>query len=53
MRLEPSPDVEGSWVVADVAMAYGGVAPKSIMATQVGVQLQRLGWFLVFKARIA
>jgi hypothetical protein len=35
VRLEPSPDVEGSWVVADVAIAYGGVAPKSIMATQV------------------
>jgi hypothetical protein len=33
--LEPSPDVEGSWVVADVGLAYGGVAPKSIMASQV------------------
>lgn len=36
VRLEPSPDAEGSWVVADVGLAYGGVAPKSIMAEKVG-----------------
>lgn len=35
VRLELSPDTEGSWVVADVGLAYGGVAPKSIMAEKV------------------
>jgi hypothetical protein len=35
VRLEPSAEVEGSWVVADVGLAYGGVAPKSIMAEKV------------------
>jgi hypothetical protein len=34
--LEPSPQEAGSWVVAEVGLAFGGVAPKSIMADKVG-----------------
>jgi hypothetical protein len=41
VRLEPSPEDEGSWLVADVGIAYGGVAPKSIMAEQVGLVQQQ------------
>lgn len=33
--LEPSADCEGSWVVAEAGLSYGGVAPKSIMAEKV------------------
>jgi hypothetical protein len=41
VRLEQRAGAEGSsssdkaWVVADVGIAYGGVAPKSIMAEKV------------------
>jgi hypothetical protein len=44
VRLEPARAARGGggggsggWVVADVAIAYGGVAPKTIMAEQVRV----------------
>jgi hypothetical protein len=43
VRLEPSADVAGSWVVADVGLAYGGVAPKSIMADKVRWQAMKAG----------
>jgi hypothetical protein len=41
VRLEQRSAAEGSseqaWVVADVGLAYGGVAPKSIMAEKVSL----------------
>jgi hypothetical protein len=45
VRLEQRPAAECSsdkaWVVADVGIAYGGVAPKSIMAEKVKVNTRR------------
>ena len=42
VRLEPAAD--GSWVVAEAAFAFGGVAAKAIMAEQVAQAVLGQPW---------
>ncbi|WIA42814.1 hypothetical protein OEZ86_008746 [Tetradesmus obliquus] len=48
VRLEQRPAAEGSeeqaWLVADVGIAYGGVAPKTIMAEKAMAALRGQPW---------
>ncbi len=44
MRLSPSSTEPGAWVVAEAAVAYGGVAAKAVMAKQVAEAMIGKPW---------